>query len=85
MIHFRGKIRFYTLPPEDSVDTHISSKIISEHTNEFNELSGLDHMKDELLDSIEDSGQNKYITYLPISDDKDVGQSKLNEVCSHFG
>ncbi|XP_065220848.1 guanine nucleotide-binding protein-like 3 homolog [Planococcus citri] len=82
----RGKIRYYTLPPEDSADTHISAKIVSklgenfdvsqcnpsstgtesEMDTEFNELQFAKE-ENELLDMINDERQNKFVTYLSLS------------------
>lgn len=50
----QGKIRYYTIPPEDNADVHISSKIITEMAEEFN-LENFESMETEILDQIDQS------------------------------
>lgn len=46
-----GKIKYYTLPPEDSNDVHISSSIVTEVAKEF-DLENLDALESEVLNTL---------------------------------
>ncbi|KAK5645484.1 hypothetical protein RI129_006784 [Pyrocoelia pectoralis] len=51
----QGKIRYYTIPPEDSdADVHVSSKIITESVKEF-DLENFESMETELLNEISET------------------------------
>lgn len=76
---YRGKIRFYTLPPEDNSDCFISAEIITDHKIEFDHTE-FETAEKNLLDVIGNSGKNKHFTYLSISDNKKSNDSELSNV-----
>lgn len=54
-----GKIKYYTVPPEDENQAHISSSIVTEISKEF-DLDAIETMEIETLDKIEkETGSNK--------------------------
>ncbi|XP_049862646.1 guanine nucleotide-binding protein-like 3 homolog [Schistocerca gregaria] len=50
----RGKIKYYTVPPEDITDAHISSAIVQEAVAEF-DIASFEAMETEVLGALESS------------------------------
>ncbi|XP_044272273.1 guanine nucleotide-binding protein-like 3 homolog [Tribolium madens] len=53
-----GKIKYYTLPPEDEGQVHVSSAFVTEVAKEF-DLDSLETMEVDTLDKIEKEGASK--------------------------
>ncbi|EFA10479.1 guanine nucleotide-binding protein-like 3 homolog [Tribolium castaneum] len=53
-----GKIKYYTVPPEDEGQVHVSSAIVTEVAKEF-DLDSLETMEVDTLDQIEKEGASK--------------------------
>lgn len=53
-----GKIKYYTVPPEDDNQVHVSSAIVTEVAKEF-DLDSLETMEVDNLDRIEKAGSSK--------------------------
>lgn len=59
MLIFSGKIKYYTLPPEENEnDIHISSSIVSEVAKEF-DLDSFESMETDTLNRIEKEADQK--------------------------
>lgn len=60
----RGKIAYYTLPPEESnKDVHVSAKIVSEIAKEF-DIETFEAMESETLGSIEEEHKKQSVTLI---------------------
>lgn len=64
IFYFRGKIRYYTVPPEDKEsDVHLGAKIITEVGKEF-DIDSFETMEAETLTRLE--AKNKQIISLVV-------------------
>lgn len=77
---FRGKIRFYTVPPEDPIDCFTSAEIVNEHAADFN-IENFESSEKNLISMLDDCNNTKYVTYLPLRDDAENTNSTSLKVC----
>lgn len=71
----RGKIKYYTIPPEDTTDAHISSEIIQQIAAEF-DIASYEAMETEVLGALESSHKPSIVNF-PINSDGPVNASEL--------
>lgn len=55
---FSGKIKYYTVPPEEKEEVHVSAEIVTEHAKEFN-LDEFESMETEILDTLQEDKNAK--------------------------
>lgn len=84
LFFFRGKIRFYTLPPEDSTESFVSAEIVTEHVKEF-DISEFQNVENNILDVLDDATNKRFVTYLPFGNEKvQDNNAKKSEVSQIF-
>lgn len=80
---FSGKIRYYTVPPEESTENvHISSEIVTEVAKEF-DLENFESMETDILKEISKNNNNVKNTLIeslgPVKMDEDLGTEPGDE------
>lgn len=75
----RGKIRFYTLPPEDNADAFISAEIVTDQVKDF-DIAQFETVESNILDVLDDATNKRFVTYLPFGDEKTPVGDNQSEV-----
>lgn len=79
-MYYSGKIRYYTVPPEDDqASVHISSEIVSKIAKEF-DIDHFEGMETKVLDEIEkDAVTNSKIEPIIIDSLGPAAEEKMDE------
>lgn len=74
----RGKIRYYTVPPEEDPSTHVSSAIVQRMSKEF-DIESYDTMEVEVLQHLQDEYGRSSSVLVELQDADDVNVEKMDQ------